>query len=136
MRPARGSATARSCSALTERAHRDLAASGEDTYAAIARRFVDVVADHVPAHPGRVRGRAGLRLAAAAQDQAIRARGRVWYWSYHQVGRRAPRLMAFVARARTRPTPLDGECAPSAVDRRIRRDRHRFARHDASRNQR
>ena len=35
-------------------------------------------------------------------DQAIRARGRVWYWSYHQVGCRAPRLMAFAARARAR----------------------------------
>ena len=87
---------------LADRAHRDLVASGEHTYPAFARRFEDVVADVVPAHPGRVRGRAGLRLAAAAQDQAIRARPRVWYWSYGQAARRTPRLLALAARARAR----------------------------------
>ena len=46
---------------LADRAYRDLVASGEHTYAAFARRFEDVVADVLPAHPGRVRGRAGLR---------------------------------------------------------------------------
>jgi hypothetical protein len=87
---------------LADRAHRDLVASGEHTYPAFARRFEDVVADVLPAHPGRVRGRAGLRLAAAAQDQAIRARPRVWYWSYGQAARRTPRLLALAARARAR----------------------------------
>jgi hypothetical protein len=87
---------------LADRAYQDLVASGEHTYPAFARRFEDVVADVVPAHPGRVRGRAALRLAAAAQDQAIRARPRAWYWSYNQVARRAPRLLALAARLRAR----------------------------------
>src|SRR5262245_41805299 len=39
---------------LAERAHRDLVASGEYTYAAFARLFEDAVADFVPEHPGRV----------------------------------------------------------------------------------
>ena len=86
---------------LADRAHRDLVASGEHTYAAFARRFEDVVADFVPAHPGRVRGRAGLTLAAAAQDQAIRARPRVMHWTY----RRAPRFLALVSRARALGLP-------------------------------
>jgi hypothetical protein len=87
---------------VADRAYRDLVAGGEHTYAAFARRVEDVVADVVPARPGRVRGRAGLRLAAAAQDQAVRARGRVWYWSYNQVARRAPRVMALAAQTRAR----------------------------------
>jgi hypothetical protein len=77
-------------------------AGGEHTYPAFARRFEDVVADVLPVRPGRVRGRAGLRLAAAAQDQAIRARPRVWYWSYGQAARRAPRLLALAGRLRAR----------------------------------
>jgi hypothetical protein len=87
---------------LAENAYRDLVASGEHTYAAFARRFEDAVADCLPAHPGRVRGRAALSAAAAVQDQAIRARPRLWYWSYHQAARRAPRLLALAARARAR----------------------------------
>jgi hypothetical protein len=87
---------------LADRAHHDLVASGEHTYPAFARRFEDVVADVLPAHPGRVRGRAAVRLAAAAQDQAIRARPRVWYWSYGKAARRTPRLLALAARARAR----------------------------------
>ena len=87
---------------LADRAHRDLVASGEHTYPAFARRFEAVVADVLPAHPGRVRGRAALSLAAAAQDQAIRARPRLWYWSYTQAARRAPRLLTLAARARAR----------------------------------
>ena len=87
---------------LTDRAYRDLVASGEHNYAAFARRFEDVVVDFLPAQPGRVRRRAALRLAAAARDQAIRARPRVWYWSYGQAARRAPRLLALAARARAR----------------------------------
>jgi hypothetical protein len=87
---------------LADRAYQDLVASGEHTYAAFARRFEDVVMDVVPAHPGRVRGRAGLRLAAATQDQAIRARARLWYRTYNLVARRAPRLLALAARARAR----------------------------------
>jgi glycosyl transferase family 1 len=86
---------------LAERAYQDLVASGEHTYAAFARRFEDAVADSVPAHPGRVRGRAGLRAASVVQDQAIRARPRLYYWSYIQVSRRAPRLLALAARARS-----------------------------------
>jgi hypothetical protein len=87
---------------LAERAYRDLVASGEHTYAAFARRFEDAVSDVLPAHPGRVRGRASLALAAAAQDQAIRARPRLYYWSYTQTARWAPRLLALAARARAR----------------------------------
>jgi hypothetical protein len=49
-----------------------------------------------------VRARTAIKAAAAVQDQAIRARGRLWYWSYGQVARRAPRLLALAARARAR----------------------------------
>jgi Glycosyl transferases group 1 len=87
---------------LADRAHRDLVASGEHTYRAFARRFEDVVADVVPTRPGRVAGRAALRLAVAAQDQAVRAWPRLWYWSYGQAARRTPRLLALAARARAR----------------------------------
>ena len=86
---------------VADRAYRDLVASGEHTYAAFARRFEDAVADFVPAHPGRVRGRAGVTFAAAAQDQAIRAWPRLLHWSSLQVARRAPRLLAVAARARS-----------------------------------
>jgi hypothetical protein len=87
---------------LADRAYRDLVASGEHNYAAFARRFENVVADVLRAHPGRVRGRVGLRMAAAAQDQAIRAWPRLFYWSYRQAARRTPRLLALAARARAR----------------------------------
>lgn len=87
---------------LADRAHQALVAGGEHSYRAFARRFEDVVADVVPAHPGRVRGRTALRISAAAQDRAIRARPRVWYWSYGQAARRTPRLLALAARARAR----------------------------------
>ena len=87
---------------LADRAHRDLVASGEHTYPAFARRFEDVVADVVPAHPGRVRGRAGVRAAAALQDHAILARPRVYYWTYRQAARRTPRLLALAGRVRAR----------------------------------
>jgi len=83
---------------LADRAFRDLVAGGEHSYAAFARRFEDVVADFVPAHPGRVRGRAAVTLAAAVQDQAIRAWPRLWHWA----ARRAPRLVALAGRARAR----------------------------------
>jgi hypothetical protein len=87
---------------LADRAYQDLVASGEHTYPAFARRFEDVVADVVPAHPGRVRGRAALRVAAAMQDQAIRARPRLRYWAYRQAARRTPRLLALAGRVRAR----------------------------------
>jgi hypothetical protein len=90
---------------LADRAYRDLVASGEHTYAAFARRFEDVVADYLPAHPGRVRGRAGLALATAAQDQAIRARPRVMHWTYRLLSRRAPRVLALASRARVLGLP-------------------------------
>jgi hypothetical protein len=87
---------------LAERAYRDLVASGEHTYAAFARRFEDAVVGFVPEHPGRVRGRAVVRVAAAAQNHAILARPRLFYWSYRQVRRFAPSLLPLAARARAR----------------------------------
>ena len=87
---------------LAENAYRDLVASGEHTYAGFARRFEDVVLGFVPERPGRVRGRAVVRAAAAAQNQAILARPRLFWWSYRQVRRFAPSLLPLAARARAR----------------------------------